>query len=286
MGAGLNIACHGGQSYLPQTNDPELAAEIEALAIANGVTFTGGGIWDMSRIWAGVLTAGPVHRHHVAPPPQPHRPGGPAPVARPGVRPSTARRRTSTSGAWTRARCSWPTRRSPSWSLRKLGYTVAGSDATAEPVVYDVPVETRLVPEGHFEAGRVRRACARASRSRPPRASWPRPRSSSACSSPATSSTWSGRCEGTPRNRIRVERLDSAEATAGNLFNRIPDIIAAPPGIVPVTELGPLTLVGGPLADERGVSRPPAAAVGRRAHGARRGRWRASTSSTTRSSSR
>ena len=53
MGAGLNIACHGGQSYLPQTNDPELAAEIEALAIANGVTFTGGGIWDMSRIWAG-----------------------------------------------------------------------------------------------------------------------------------------------------------------------------------------------------------------------------------------
>ena len=59
MGAGLNVACHGGQSYLPQTNDPELAAEIEALAIANGVTFTGGGIWDMSRIWAGVLTAGP-----------------------------------------------------------------------------------------------------------------------------------------------------------------------------------------------------------------------------------
>ena len=46
--------------------------------------------------------------------------------------------------------------------------------------------------------------------------------------------------EGTPRNRMRVERLDSSEATAGNLFNRIPDIISAPPGIVPVTELGPL----------------------------------------------
>ena len=59
MGAGLNVACHGGQSYLPQTNDPELAAEIEALAVTNGVTFTGGGIWDMSRIWAGILTAGP-----------------------------------------------------------------------------------------------------------------------------------------------------------------------------------------------------------------------------------
>ena len=46
--------------------------------------------------------------------------------------------------------------------------------------------------------------------------------------------------EGTPRNRTRVERLDSAHATAGNLFNRIPDIIAARPGIVPVYEMGPL----------------------------------------------
>jgi hypothetical protein len=46
--------------------------------------------------------------------------------------------------------------------------------------------------------------------------------------------------EGTPRNRTRVERLDSAHATAGNLFNRIPDVIAARPGIVPVYEMGPL----------------------------------------------
>ena len=52
MNAGLNIACHGVQSYLPQSNDPALAAEIEALAQKNGVTFTGGGIWDMSRIWS------------------------------------------------------------------------------------------------------------------------------------------------------------------------------------------------------------------------------------------
>ena len=66
--AGLNIACHGGQSYLPQTNDPVLASEIEALAVTNGVTFTGSGIWDMSRNWAGVLTAGPctdiISLHH------------------------------------------------------------------------------------------------------------------------------------------------------------------------------------------------------------------------------
>lgn len=46
--------------------------------------------------------------------------------------------------------------------------------------------------------------------------------------------------DGTPRNCTRVERLDSAHATAGNLFNRIPDIIAAQAGIVPVYEMGPL----------------------------------------------
>ena len=59
MNAGLNIACHGVQSYLPQSNDAQAAEEIEALAQWNGVTFTGCGIWDMSRIWSGILTAGP-----------------------------------------------------------------------------------------------------------------------------------------------------------------------------------------------------------------------------------
>jgi 4-hydroxy-tetrahydrodipicolinate reductase len=37
-----------------------------------------------------------------------------------------------------------------------------------------------------------------------------------------------------------VERLDSAHATAANLFNRLPDIIAAPPGIQLVSQMGPL----------------------------------------------
>lgn len=45
---------------------------------------------------------------------------------------------------------------------------------------------------------------------------------------------------GMPRTRVRVERDDSAQATASNLFNRIPDIIEAPPGIVLVSQLGPL----------------------------------------------
>src|SRR5581483_4682968 len=59
MGAGLNIACLAGEAMYPQGTDPKLAAEIDALAKKNNVTFTGGGIWDISRIWPGILAAGP-----------------------------------------------------------------------------------------------------------------------------------------------------------------------------------------------------------------------------------
>jgi 4-hydroxy-tetrahydrodipicolinate reductase len=246
MGAGLNIACHGGQSYLPQTNDPELAAEIESLAFANGVTFTGGGIWDMSRIWAGVLTAGPctditsLHHSSLTDPE-----GQLLSLTR-----GSAFNR-SPEDFYERGLDKSPVllahKAIPELVLRKLGYTIVRSDASCEPVVYDEPVETRLIPEGRFEAGVcvgvrtrlevtteegvVATALIEQRMFRP---------------GDVEHMAWA--VEGSPRNRMRVERLDSALATAGNLFNRIPDIIAAPPGIVPVTDLGPLmsTAVRGP----------------------------------------
>jgi 4-hydroxy-tetrahydrodipicolinate reductase len=45
---------------------------------------------------------------------------------------------------------------------------------------------------------------------------------------------------GLPCARVRLEREDSAHATAANLLNRIPQIIAAPPGIQLVSQLGPM----------------------------------------------
>ena len=59
MKAGLNVICHGGESYFPFGSNPDIAPKIDALAKTNKVTFSGGGIWDMSRIWAGILVAGP-----------------------------------------------------------------------------------------------------------------------------------------------------------------------------------------------------------------------------------
>ena len=238
MRAGLNVACHGGQSYLPQTNDPVLASEIEALAVANGVTFTGSGIWDMSRIWAGVLTAGPCtditslhHRSLTDPEGQLlSLPRGSAFNQPP-------------ESFYARGLDQSPVllahKAIPELVLRTLGCHVVGSSAAAEPVVYDVPVKTTLIPDGVFEAGvcvgvRTKLEVTTeegvvATASIEQRMFLP---------GDVEHMVWE--VEGTPRNRMRVGRLDSADATAGNLFNRIPDIISAPPGIVPVTELGPL----------------------------------------------
>lgn len=59
LGADINVICHGSESYFPQGADPDLAKKIDALAKSNAVTFTGTGIWDFSRIWAGILIARP-----------------------------------------------------------------------------------------------------------------------------------------------------------------------------------------------------------------------------------
>jgi 4-hydroxy-tetrahydrodipicolinate reductase len=238
MDAGLNVACHGGQSYLPQTSDPALAAEIDTLARANGVTFTGCGIWDMSRIWAGILAAGPCtditslhHRSLTDPEGQVRSLSPESPFNQPLER--FYERNLHRSPVLLAHKAI------PELVMQALGYTVADSVATIDPVVYDVPVTTRYVPEGFFDAG----LCVGV-----------RTRVEVTSTEGVVATTlieqrmflpedvehmvWE--VEGTPRNRVRVERLDSAEATAGNLFNRIPDIVAAPPGIVPVTELGPL----------------------------------------------
>lgn len=237
LGAGLNVACHGVQSYLPQSNDPELAAEIEALCRANGVTFTGCGIWDMSRIWSGILTAGPcteLKSIHISSLTDPE--GQTTSIEQ--IKQYCISEPVETfhaRGIATNA-AALAKKTIPEMVLRALGYTVLESTATIEPVVYDVPVESRY---GTFEPGLVmgvRFHC----------------RTTTAEGVTGTGLVdqrlflpgdvehmfWEA--QGTPRNRTRVERLDSAQATAGNLFNRIPDVIAARPGIVPVYEMGPL----------------------------------------------
>ncbi len=239
LNAGVNVLCHGAESYFPYGNDPVLAAEIDALAQKNSVTFTGGGIWDMSRIWSGILVAGPCTEiqslfhssitdvtGQIVNKEQAYQIGVSFTVAQfmeKGLDKSPI------AGAY---------KTIPQHVLSALGYTITSARSRVEPVVFDTPIENALmglIPVGDVVGSRI-------------------------IGEIETKEGVSARAEielrlfregevehmfwavndGMPHTRIRVERDDSAHATAANLFNRIPDVIAAPPGIQLVSRLGPL----------------------------------------------
>jgi 4-hydroxy-tetrahydrodipicolinate reductase len=240
IGAGLNIVCHGVQSYYPACHDKQLAAEIDALAKARGVTFTGSGIWDMSRIWSGILTAGPCTE-----------------ITSIDITSlSNAEAQTHSLEQMKQFAISEPIERFyekgidkgiiahvfesvPEMVLIALGYDVIETTSVVEPVVFDEPVPSSRAPNGFFEAGLCMGIRMR-SKTTTKQGAIGTATVDSRIIKPGEIEAMYWSVEGKPRTRTHVERLDSAHATAGNLFNRIPDVIAARPGIVPVFELGPL----------------------------------------------
>ena len=240
MNAGLNVICHGTEAYFPWGNDKALADEIDALAKKNGVTFTGSAIWDMSRIWSGLLLCGPCteikslyHRSITDA-------KGQAQHAQQAIDHIGCG---GTVEEFKRAgfmndpmAISYKT--IPEQVLWALGYTITNTRAYIEPVITDVPLYselldrtipagnvlgTRIVGEIETKEGVTARAEIELRIFRP---------------GEVEHMFWE--VDGMPRTRVRVERENSAHATASNLFNRIPDVIAAPPGIVVVSQMGPL----------------------------------------------
>ena len=239
MNAGLNVLCHGSEAYYPYGNDPVTAAQIDALAKQRGVTFTGSGIWDMSRIWSGILVAGPCTEirslfhssitdvHGQALNAQQARQVGAgmtlAEFEAAGLHKSPIAKTYKTI---------------PEHVLAALGYTITDARTAIEPVIFDVPVEsallggtiaagmcvgTRILADIETREGVTAHAEIDLRLFRP---------------GEIEHMFWEVR--GKPTSRVRIERDDSAHATAACLFNRIPDVIAAPPGIVLISQLGPL----------------------------------------------
>lgn len=239
LGAGLNVVCHGTESYLPQANNPELAAKLDQLAIDNGVTFTGSGIWDMSRIWSGLLSAGPTtqltslfHSSCTDIVPQVETKEQTYPFGN----------TLSMEEFHAKGVSDNPIAKSyksiPEHVLVGLGYTITNTKAYVEPAVFDEDYDSEfmecVIPAGNCVGVRI-------------------------VAEIETAEGVSARSEieirhfrendiehmfwevnGNPKARIRVERDDSAHMSAACLFNRIPDVIAAPPGVKPVYTLGPL----------------------------------------------
>ena len=239
LNAGLNVLCHGTESYYPYGCNPDIAAEIDALAKNNNVTFTGSGIWDMSRVWAGIFLAGPCTE----------------------IKSLYHSSITDLTGqAGTRQACegfgagitvaqfygmgldtslvaiSYKT--IPEHVLFALGYTITNTRVFVEPVVTDVPLDSaymgRVIPAGACIGtrivGEINTAQGVTARAEIELRLFKE--------GEVEHMFWS--VDGMPRTRVRVERSDSADATAGCLFNRIPDVIAARPGIVLLSQLGPL----------------------------------------------
>ncbi len=237
MNAGLNVICHGIEAYYPYGNDAIAAAEIEALARKNGVTFTGGGIWDMSRLWPGIMVAGPcteiasmLHRSVS----DAARAGKTAMLeAGVGLTKEEFQHKGSGKGAVTHVYQTVPMQ-----VLSALGYTVTEAHTRIEPAVFerpfDCPLLGRVIPPGECVGSKVvaeveteEGVTARAEIEA--RLFWP---------GEVEHLYWA--VDGMPVTRTSMEREHNAHATISSLFNRIPDVIAAPPGIVPCTELGPM----------------------------------------------
>lgn len=239
MSAGLNVICHGAQSYYPHGCDPETADRIDALARARGVTFTGTGIWDMSRIWAGILVAGPCTEitslFHSSITDCEGQTVNLEQARQVGIGMTVEEFEQQGMGLNPVA---FSYKTIVELVLLKLGFDVTGSSVSVEPVVFDEaipnPWSEQPIPAGICVGTRV------------------------VCET-GTAQAVTGRAEielrlfregdvehmfwsvdGKPRSRLRTEREDSAHATAACLFNRIPDVIAAAPGIALITAMGPV----------------------------------------------
>ena len=237
INAGLNVICHGAEAYYPWGSDRPLAEQIDALAKRKGVTFSGSGIWDMSRIWAGLLVAGPCTEmtalfHSSI-----------TDCARIGKEQMLFTGVGLTVPQFN-AKLSGPNRivtvykTIPEHVLHALGYTITADRVRVEPCTFEEPchcslleriipagdcVGTRIVAEIETKQGVTAKAHIELRLFR---------------DGEVENMFWS--VNGMPHTQVRVERDDSGHATASCLFNRIPDVIAARAGIVLVSELGPM----------------------------------------------
>ena len=237
--AGLNVICLGAESSYPRGADPAVADEIDRVARTNGVTFTGCGLWDAYRIWTVKVLAGPctalrgIHHRSVTDVAR----FGPevARLAKVGLDPSEVSSADRTDGPGEKSIY----RVALHQAVESLELTVASIDLGLEPVTLDEPVEapgvgsvpaglcvgTRSTIDITTVEGVKARGDIELRLTRPGESEW---------------MSWT--IDGDPPAEMRLEGLDTGHATASSVVNRIPDVIAAPPGLVTVDQMPPMRL--------------------------------------------
>ena len=238
MNAGLNVICHGTESYYPWGCNSDLAQEIDALAKENGVTFTGSGIWDMSRIWTGIIMAGActeinsIYHKSITDfagqttPEQAENWGV-------GISPEEFEAK-----GLSDAKVYLSYKTIPEHVLFALGYTITDTRVRVEPIILEEPFDSsdflgRVIPTGKVIGTRV------IGEVETSEGTTGTVHMEARLFSPDEQEHNYWKLDGKPRSRVVTERFDSAHATAANLFNRIPQVIRAEPGIVLLSQLGP-----------------------------------------------
>ena len=236
--AGINVLCHGIESYHPFWIDKGLASRIDGMAKRAGVTFTGGGIWDSSRIWSGILAAGPCVRidsmlHKTQ-----------TDALRQGLYWADVLGMGLQEDEWHEklAPLKATTGKSvqiPSVSvMQKLGFTIKEAVNGFEPVIRDHDVYCAALDKT-FKAGTSlgMRFLIDVTTEEGPTV---RTEYETRAFEDGEVEQMRWIVEGKPGNEVHYIRKDSGVASASSLLNRVPDVLAAEPGIVEITKYGPL----------------------------------------------
>ena len=238
LGAGINVICHGAEAYFPYGANADCAAQIDALAKANGVTFTGTGIWDHSRIWAGILAAGPCTTIKSFF----HKSVTDAQSANLQLMRVCGVGMTQAEFDQQMGNSHGPIgglyKLIPHHVLHALGFTVTAVSERREPVIAKVPTYCHLL-DATIDAGMVigMRIVATVETAQ----------GVSALTHIELRILPEGESEhmvweidGMPTSKVRVDRTFAVHTSAACMVNRVPDVLTAAPGIRLVSELGPL----------------------------------------------
>jgi 4-hydroxy-tetrahydrodipicolinate reductase len=238
MNGGMNVICHGSESYYPQGVDKTIAAEIDAVAKRNNVTFTGCKIWDHTRTWPAIVMVGACTRidsifHSSL---TDAEQVGKINMLKTGVGMDAAEYDEKIAKA--EGDIGGFYKLIPHSLMEALGYTVTRVTERREPVFYDEPISCKLlgrdIEPGICAGTRIVIDC--------------ETREGVPCTThidlrltkPGEKAHMLWSVAGKPSSRIIFEREseDAAYGTLSCLFNRIPDVVAAPAGIQDISQLG------------------------------------------------
>jgi 4-hydroxy-tetrahydrodipicolinate reductase len=238
LSVGINVICHGSESYFPQGADLELTNKIDALAKQGNATFTGTGIWDFSRIWPGILIAGPCTELRAIN----HYSLTNAELAN--ERMMRAYGVDMTQADFADKVTAVPGQLGelykgiPAHVMHALGYTITRVTERREPVLSAQPVWSRILNRS-LEPGITLglKIIASVETKEGPTAT---AHVELRILAPDETEHMMWTVDGRPASKIRVDRSDGVHTSAACMVNRIPDVIAASPGVRLISDFQPL----------------------------------------------